>query len=135
MFAIVALTTALGVIASSGKKKRAQVFDELFQFNDKLILNMKYSRLPIAKIAEEFKSVKGILNGENPLRGKDGEIIDDYVSSLGTTDAVSQAEFLNSRRTMLETLKVESADDYKKYSSLYIKIFFLAGALIAVLLA
>lgn len=129
------LTTALGVLAAASKKKRAQVFDELFQFNDKLILNLKFSRLPLQKIAEGFTYIPNLLNGENPLEGKDGEVVDDYLSSLGTTDAVSQVEFLNSRRNMLETMRSESAETYKKYSSLYLKIFFLVGVLIAVLLA
>lgn len=122
-------------MAAAGKKKRAQVFEELFEFNDKLLLNLKFSRLPLQKIAEGFTYIPDMLNGKNPLQGKDGEVLEDYLSSLGTTDAVSQIEFLNSRRTMLETLRSESAESYKKYSSLYIKIFFLVGVLIAVLLA
>ena len=112
-----------------------QIFSELYEFNEQLLLNLKFSRQPLNKIAEKYKFIPEILNGERLLEGEDGEIISDYAVNLGKTDAPSQIDYLNGRKAALEKYKLESAEQYKKYSSLYLKIFFLVGVLIAVLIA
>lgn len=129
------LTTSIGVFLSAKKKRRMQIFAELYEFNEQLLLNMKYSRLPMEKVAKNFKFMPEVLNGKILLEGKDGEIISDYVFNLGRSDALSQIDYLNERKTVLTKCRDESSNDYKKYSSLYIKIFFLLGVLMAILLA
>ena len=129
------LTTSIGIFLTANKKKRMQVFGELYEFNDQLLLNLKFSRQPLNKIAEKYKFVPEVLHGERVLDGEDGEFVSDYVVNLGKTDALSQIDYLNGRKAALEKYKNESAQDYKKYSSLYLKIFFMVGVLIAVLIA
>lgn len=129
------LTTSIGIFLSENKKKRMQVFGELYEFNEQLLLNLKFSRKPLNDIARKFRFVPEILRGEQVLEGEDWEIISDYAINLGKTDALSQIDYLNGRKTALERRKNESSQDYKKYSSLYIKIFFMVGVLIAVLIA
>ncbi len=129
------LTTSIGVFLSANKKKRMQVFGELYEFNEQLLLNFKFSRQPINKIAEKYKFVPAVLRGENVLDGADGDVISDYAVNLGKTDALSQIDYLNGRKAALEKYKNESLLEYKKYSSLYVKIFFMIGVLIAVLIA
>lgn len=111
------------------------IFSELYEFNEKLTLNLKFERKPIDDVAKSFNYIPKILSGERVLDGNDGEFISDYFSNLGKTDALSQIDYLNGRKTALEKYKNESFDVYKKYSSLYVKIFFLIGVLMAVLLA
>ena len=129
------LTTSVGIFLTANRKKKMQVFGELYEFNDQLLLNLKFSRQPLSKIADKFKFVPEILKGEPILEGEDGEVVRDYVVNLGKTDALSQIDYLNGRKAALEKYKNESAQEYKKYSSLYIKIFFMVGVLIAVLIA
>ena len=69
------------------------------------------------------------------MEGTDGETISEYVFNLGKSDALSQIDYLNERKTILAKFRDESTENYKKYSSLYIKIFFMLGVLMAVLLA
>ena len=130
-----ALTTSIGVFLSANKKKRMQVFAELYEFNEQLILNLKFLRSSIDKVASPFKFIPDILNGDIPLLGDDGEFIRNYTENLGMTDALSQVDYLSERKTLLKKYKEESFSDYRKYSSLYVKIFFLIGVVIAVLLA
>lgn len=111
------------------------VFAEMYEFNEQLLINLKFSRKSIDKIAENFKYIPEILNGKKLLDGEDGGVIAEYFSSLGKSDALSQIDYLNGRKDGLSKLKEESSSDYKKYSSLYVKIFFLIGVLMAVLLA
>ena len=129
------LTTSIGIFLTADKKKKMQVFGELYEFNEQLLLNLKFSREPLNKIAEKYQFMPEILRGEQVLEGEDREIISDYIVNLGKTDALSQIDYLNGRKAALEKRKNESAQEYKKYSSLYIKIFFLVGVLIAVLIA
>lgn len=132
---MVGLTTAIGVFVSAGKKRRMQIFAELYEFNEQLLLNLKYAQNPIDKVAAPFKFVPDIIGGKSLLDGSDGEVLRDYAENLGKTDALSQIDYLNERKAVLTKYRDESQTDYKKYSSLYIKIFFLAGVLMAVLLA
>ena len=135
LIAVAGLTASIGVFLSANKKKRMLVFAELYEFNEELILNLKFARTPIAKVAEKFKFVPQILKGERVLEGADGELIGDYVRNLGVSDALSQIDYLNGRKAQLTKYRDESSETYKKYSSLYVKIFFLLGVLLAVLLA
>lgn len=107
----------------------------MYEFNERLLLNMKYSRASVSVIAEDYPYMKKLLNGENPLDGEDGEFLSLYIGSIGTTDALSQIDYLNERKAAIRKYKEESAAESKKYSSLYVKIFFMVGVLIAVLLA
>lgn len=127
--------TFVGIMLSAGKKKRMQVYSELYEFNEQLILNLKYSRDSVDKVAQPFKFVTAILKGEKVLQGQESEIIGDYLNNLGATDALSQVDYLSEKKQILKKYKEESADNYKKYGSLYVKIFFMVGVMIAVLLA
>ncbi|MDE6585616.1 MAG: hypothetical protein K2K80_02930 [Clostridia bacterium] len=135
LIAIVALTTALGVFLSAGKKKKMHVFSELYEFNEKLIMNLKFNRMSMDKVAEGFKYIPEILSGNSVLEGKDSELINEYIVNLGKSDAVSQLDYLNGRKAYLAKYRDESNTEYKKYGSLYVKIFFMIGVLMAVLLA
>ena len=112
-----------------------QIFSELYEFNEQLLINFKFSRQTMEKVAQNFKFIPSVLNGKILLDGKDGEVIGDYIYNLGKSDALSQIDYLNERKTSLLKLKDESFTDYKKYSALFVKIFFLLGVLMAVLLA
>ena len=112
-----------------------EIFSELYEFNERLLINMKFSRKTLDKIACDFKYIPDIISGKKLLQGKDGEAIADYVTNLGLSDALSQIDYLNERKAYLTKFKDESLADYNKYKSLYIKIFFMLGLLAAVLLA
>ena len=129
------LTTSIGPLLSANRKKRMQIFSELYEFNEQLILTLKFTRSSIEKIAEPFKFVPEILDGKELISGEEGQFLKDYVQNLGKTDALSQVDYLNERKVLLKKYKDESYTDYKKYSSLYVKIFFLIGVMVAVLLA
>lgn len=127
--------TTLGVFLSANKKKRMLVFSELSEFNEKLIMNLKFNKNPLYDVAQSFKYIPTALKGGKVLDGKDGEVIADYFVNLGKSDAMSQIDYLNGRKELLARYRDESQTSYKKYSSLYVKIFFMLGVLMAVLMA
>lgn len=129
------MITSIGIFLSANKKKKMLVFSEMYEFNEQLILTLKFSRSSIDKIAEPFKYVPKVLSGELTFKGDCGEVLKSYIVNLGQTDALSQVDYLTEKKAVLKKYKDESFTDYKKYSSLYIKIFFLVGVMIAILLA
>ena len=131
---MVVLITSIGPLLSANKKRRMQIFAELYEFNERLILTLKFTRSSIEKIAEPFKFVPEILDGKELISGDEGQFLKDYIHNLGKTDALSQVDYLNERKLLLKKYKDDSFTDYKKYSSLYVKIFFLIGVMVAVLL-
>jgi len=132
---LAALITSIGIFLSANKKKKMQIFAEMYEFNEQLILTLKFNRSSIDKIAEPFKYVPKVLSGELTLKGDCGEVLKNYIGNLGQTDALSQVDYLTERKAVLKKYKDDSFADYKKYSSLYIKIFFLIGVMTAILLA
>ena len=135
LFAIVLLSGGLGLAISAEKKREMNVFGQFYDFNEKLILNLKFNRDKIGTVADEFDLVKRVMSGDQLIKGGDGEFLKRYLSDIGKTDAPTQIEYLNEKGQTLEKLKKKSEENYKKYGSLYFKLSLMAGTLIAVLLA
>ncbi|MGN1060856.1 MAG: hypothetical protein ACI4QN_03905 [Candidatus Coproplasma sp.] len=135
LFAIVILSALLGIVLSADKKRRYKIICEFYDFNESLILNIKYERKRFEEVASGFESVKRVLNGEEVLNGEQGEFIKKYLEGIGTTDAISQIGYLTEMKETLTKYKNESEKNYKKYGSLYLKLCIACGILIAVLLA
>lgn len=120
---------------SADKKKEYRTICEFYDFNESLILNIKYERKRFEEVANGYESVKRALNGEEVLSGEQGEFIKKYLDGIGTTDALSQIGYLTEMKQTLLKFKNESEKNYKKYGSLYLKLCIACGILIAVLLA
>lgn len=128
------LSALFGVILSAEKKKAMKVFAQFYEFNEKLLLNMKFGKDKIGEIASPYEYVTASLGGKSVLKGERQDFITNYISNLGSTDALSQVDYLNERKETLKKYKLESEADYKKYGSLYLKIALMIGILVAVLL-
>lgn len=135
LFAIVLLSGGLGLVISTEKKREMKVYAQFYDFNEKLILNLKFNRDKIETVAEEFDQVKRAMNGDEVAKGEDGEILKRYIDQIGNTDAPTQLLYLTEQGQTLKKLKLKSEENYKKYGSLYFKLSLMAGILIAVLLA
>lgn len=123
----------MGYLLSLKKKNKAKLYAELLDFNEKLILNLRYEQLPIKDILEGFETLKKALDGK--MESEDKAAVEEYFEMLGKTDSVSQIEFLITRRDALMQNSNNAYENYKRYGNLYIKIFFMVGILVAVLLA
>ena len=123
------------MLLSSDKKKRAAVFAELYEFNERMLINLKFGKMRLSQVAADFKFIPDILAGRRVLGGADGQFLSDYVKNIGVSDSVSQIDYLNERKPAIKKMMEESGENYKKHSSLYIKIALMIGILIAVLLA
>lgn len=125
----------LGMSVSAEKKREMKAFAQFYDFNEKLILNLRYGKDKFGKIAEEFDCVKKVMRGEEVIKGDDGIFLKSYLDGIGESDALTQIEYLNEKKQTLQKFKQISEEKYKKYGSLYFKLSLMAGILIAVLLA
>lgn len=135
LLAIIALATMLGCVLAADKKKKTVVFNEIYEFNEQMLLNFKFDKNKLSDIVGKYKYVGDVLKGKEVLSGEEGEFLKSYAANLGKTDAASQIDYLNERKAELRKYKEKSAEEYKKYSSLYLKVCIMIGILIAVLLA
>lgn len=120
---------------SSEIKKEMKIFGQFYDFNEKLILNLKFSKDKVGVVAEQFEYVKKAMRGELTIKGDDGEFLMQYLNDIGKTDAPTQIVYLNEKGQTLLNFKQKSEEKYEKYGSLYFKLSLMAGILIAVLLA
>ncbi len=120
---------------SAEKKREMKVYKQFYDFNEKLILNLKFNKDKIETVAEGFDCVKKALKGEEVAKGEDSKFLLQYVNDIGKTDAPTQLLYLTEQGQTLLSLKQKSEENYKKYGSLYFKLSLMAGILIAVLLA
>lgn len=120
---------------SAEKKRKKAVFSQFYDFNESLIVNLKYGKDKVSDVAKDYDFVLKAMRGEEVLSGEEGAFLTDYIKNIGKTDAQTQIGYLNDRKNYLQQFRDKSQDDYKKYSSLYFKLSLMAGILIAVLLA
>lgn len=125
----------LGLVLSAEKKRSYKLWCELYDFNEKLILNIKYERRHLEDVLNDFDMVKKLYSGNLDLDGEEVDFIKNYFRLIGTTDAQSQLDFLNEEKVAISKYRADSEIKYKKYGSLYVKLCIACGILIAVLLA
>jgi len=125
----VILSALLGILLTADKKKNMKVFAQFYEFNEKLLLNLKYGRIKVNEVAAQYEYVQTALNGQAVLKGEEEQFIKNYISGIGST-----VDYLNERKQILKKYKEESEVAYKKYGSLYFKIALMVGILVAVLL-
>lgn len=120
---------------SAEKKREMKIFAQFYDFNEKLILNLRYGKEKVGKVAEEFECVNKLMHGEEVVKGEEGDFLKNYLQGIGGSDALTQVEYLNEKKQTLRKFKEISEEKYKKYGSLYFKLSLMVGILIAVLLA
>ena len=128
------LSALFGIILAADKKKKMKIFAQFYEFNEKLLLNLKYGKSKVGEVASQYEYVQAAFNGNLAIKDERENFLKSYVSNIGSTDVYSQVDYLNERKETLKKYKDESESDYKKYGSLYFKIALMVGILLAVLL-
>ena len=154
--AIVAFTTFCGAVLAKKYRQRKLFFKQLKEFNERFLNEISYYRRPLGVFSQkysytgEFKEVlygflsimdKSIITSDTLhlsvytfLQKDDLIFIEDYFKMLGKGDSASQKTYFNSIKEPLTKLQTESEATCKKYGDLYIKIGFLCGLLILILI-
>jgi stage III sporulation protein AB len=155
--AIIAFTTFCGYLLSKKYRQKKGFFREFYAFNERFLNEINYFKRPLAEFIKtldcngEFSGLLEIfLSGltleentvENTLSGSEFSFLTKeektetiaYFSMLGKGDSSSQKVYFSSSKERLKALRDTADSTAKKYADLYIKLGFLCGLLILILI-
>ena len=155
---IVCFTSYCGYFLSKKYRTRKLFFIQLYEFNEYYLNEISYFRRPLPEIlnrrtykgafAELLKRFFGLLKENSTkktaiydllsaydfLTEDEKSTVGDYFSMLGSGDSNSQKEYFGSVKSTLADLKNKSVADSEKYGSLFIKLGFLFGLTVLILI-
>ena len=154
---IVAFTTLCGYLFSRKFRRRKDFLLQFKEFNERFLAEITYQRRPInAFVAsysykgefdgllkvysnvldkrENFASVLDIKKDYPFLKEDERQIVLDYFLMLGKGDSLSQKGYFSATKERLEKAYYVAESDCKKYVNLYIKMGFLCGLMLLILL-
>ena len=154
---IVMFSTFCGYVFTKKYRKKKKFFMQMCEFNERYLNEIAYLRRPLAEfvsqqrfkeefaaLLEEFfarlqedKRVVGVFE-ENTiyefLNKEEKETIEEYFEMLGKGDSISQKTYFSAIREKMNILRKSAEENCKKYGDLYIKLGFLCGLFIVILL-
>ncbi len=134
----------VGYVLSQKFSYKKRFYSDFKNFNERLTTEVSFTQKTIFQLINDndtdfYKFIKNkISDGEsvNPryLKKEELEFLDDYISNVGKSDRYTQMLYLNSVKNQIENCFYKSKEDEKKYKSLYVKMGFLIGLIILVVL-
>ena len=151
--AIVCFTSFCGYVLAKKYRQRKNFFAQMNEFNERFLSEIAYYRRPVGEFAEKY-AYKGefeiLLNafldslgsGDEPaalpvfsfLTKDETDFVNDYFLMVGRGDSASQNAYFTSVKATLGDYKKKSAEECTRYGDLYLKLGFLCGLLILVLI-
>ena len=148
---IIAFSCFCGYLLSKRYRQRKYFFRQLYDFNQRFLNEIAYYRRPIQEFSAkytyqgEFEDVlhaylssltSGVfdLSTYTFLNEEERGFLCDYFQMLGKGDSSSQKTYYSSVKETLLKWKTVSEDEGKKYEDLYIKLGFLCGLFILILI-
>ena len=155
--AIVAFTSLCGYLLAKKYRQKKNFFTQMVVFNERFLSELTYFRRPIHEFVfsytyhDEFLqllkdysranlkhnvNMHEILNDSTYsfLKNDEKKIVLNYFSMLGKADSAAQKTYFSSMKEILRSAEIGAITNYQKYGSLYIKIGFLIGLLILILI-
>jgi stage III sporulation protein AB len=155
--AIIAFSSFCGHLMAKKYRQRDSFFKQFREFNERFLNEISYTRRPLVEfitaysyegefrellqnfytfLKEDSSNSSFLQEGQAFafLRAEDRQIIQDYFLMLGKGDTVSQRGYFSAMKSSLVELQLEAHNNAKRYSDLYIKIGFLCGLLLLILI-
>lgn len=154
---LVAFTSFCGYFLAKKYRQRKLFFKQLQEFNERFLSEISYYRRPIKDFASKyyykgefnillkdfFEGLENRSEGERFLsdlptyaflKKEEMSVIEDYLLMLGRGDSASQKNYFSSVKPQLSKWQNESDAACKRYGDLYIKLGFLFGLFIFILI-
>ncbi len=154
---VVAFTTLCGYLLAQKYRKRDAFFSQLKEFNERFLNEITYARRPMRQFIVEYEyrgefrdflqSFCADLEKEGGqehyvaketeysfLKEEERRLIRDYFQMLGRGDSASQKNYFSSQKEVLLKMQTEAKSAVKQRGDLYVKLGFLAGLLILILI-
>lgn len=144
IFSIV-VSVKIGIDLAQKDKNAYLFFNGLVSLCDKILSDLSYKKSNIDKLlAGKFQSsdLNVLLNSylknkklilPNYLSVEEKFLIEDIFSTLGKVDTLSQIKNLEAFKTELIKITKEKYEKYKKFNTLFIKLGFIGGLLVFIL--
>lgn len=154
--AIIAFTTLCGYLLAKKYRRRRLFFSQWKEFNERFLSEISYYRRPIQQFIGNFsyqgeferllqaflqrlqtpERVEELTEGVDFafLKAEEKRVVEDYFLMLGKGDSASQKAYFSSIKDTLSKLQGEAEESSKRYGDLYIKMGFLCGLLLLILI-
>ena len=155
--AIVSFGSYCGYIFAKKYRKRKLFFGQLKEFNERFLSEVSYYRRPLREFVSKyiykgefqmflqnfFLEIDELSQSEHSsmgfpdcefLKSEDKALLEDYFKMLGKGDSASQKTYFSAAKEWIAKLYGDAENEYKKYGDLYIKLGFLCGLLILILM-
>ena len=155
--AIVAFTSFCGYLLARKYRQRMLFFQQFYTFNERFLSEIAYYRRPIQAFIsqytfegqfneflsevfierEENMQIEGVFAKSDKytfLNKEDRKVATDYFCMLGKGDSASQKCYFSSMKEKLSQLRKDTEIQAKQYVDLYIKLGFLCGLLVLILI-
>lgn len=156
--AIVCFSTYCGRFFSKKYLRRKRFFGQIYDFNERYLNEMSYYRRPLSAFLQKYSyqgefsallacffedlsqkttkktAMNDCLSAYDFLTGDEKSLIGDYFQMVGKGDSLSQKEYFSSVRTSLLKLRDQTAEEGEKYGKLYLKLGFLCGLTLLIII-
>ena len=154
--AVVAFTTFCGYIFAKKYRQRKLFFIQLQTFNERFLSEISYYRRPLPELLQRYaykgefqiflnyylnwvQSSKQEFNAMifpecTFLTAEEKNLVEDYFLMLGKGDSASQKTYFSAMKERLISLKDEAVNAHKRYGDLYVKLGFLCGLFLLILM-
>lgn len=141
--------TFIGYKLASKYSERRKFYNSFISFNKKLQYEVSFTKVSLVKILEDLDEDNDVFVSE--LKNKflrkeenstaykflsedENKFFKSYMQNIGSGDSKSQTVYLEGVNKVLEANSNSASEDEKKYKSLYIKLGFLIGLVILIIL-
>ena len=141
------LCTFIGYNLSLKYTKRKIFYGNFFNFNEKLLREVSFLQTTIVSLLNDidintdfYDSLKHYVNtkefkfDKQYLFEEEKYELNRYFKTIGTSDKIGQLEYLSSMDITLKNKQIQTEENEKKYRMLYIKMGFLIGLIILIIL-
>lgn len=154
---IIVFTSFCGYLLAKKYRKKKSFYAQFVVFNERFISELSYFRRPIYEFISSYEYfgeflffLKEFLSNHEKntvflqelmddtafyfLKSDEKSMVVNYFSMLGRGDSHSQKVYFTSMNEILKKAEVQAISNCKKYSELYLKMGFLIGLLIIILI-
>ncbi len=153
---IVCLSTCFGYLLASSYRNRKQFYKQLRDFNERFLNEIAYYKRPLGEFIAKYnyygyfyellrlfqkhlstQAQQGHslnLQEFSFLKKEETGFIQDYFQMLGKGDTSSQKAYFFAMKEEIQKRCTAAENEYKKYGDLYIKLGFLCGLFLLILI-
>ena len=156
---IVCITTFCGRLLAGKYRRRKEFFVQMSEFNNRFLTEVSYYKRPLIEFFEGYsyrgeyqelleeviqkRKGSGVLKGAATsidfssfsfLNADEKALVADYFLTIGKGDSSSQKSYFSGMIENINAIRKRCEDENKKYGELYVKLGFLCGLAILVLI-